>query len=92
MYSNLNYFLNKTARLLRYWVRIPPRAWIIVCFKCRVFSGRGLCDKLITRPEEFYRMLCGVVCNLETSRMGAIYIYIYIYIYVCVCVCVCVCV
>jgi hypothetical protein len=27
-----------------------------------VLSGRGLCDELITRPEESYRMLCDVVC------------------------------
>jgi len=52
-------------------------------------SGRGLCDELITRPEESYRLCCVVVCDLETSRMGAPYIYdishlkvnIYIYIY-----------
>jgi len=37
-------------------------------------SGRGLCDELITRPEEPYRLCC-VVCDLETSRMGAPYIY-----------------
>jgi len=42
-----------------------------------VLSGRGLCDKLITRPEESYRLWCVVVCDLETSRMGAPYIYIY---------------
>jgi len=40
-----------------------------------VLSGRGLCDELITRPEEFYRLCCVVVCDLETSRMGAPYIY-----------------
>jgi len=38
-------------------------------------SGRGLCDELITRPEESYRLWCVVVCDLETSRMGAPYIY-----------------
>jgi len=38
-------------------------------------SGRGLCDELITRPEEPYRLWCVVVCDLETSRMGAPYIY-----------------
>jgi len=38
-------------------------------------SGRGLCDELITRPEESYRLCCVVVCDLETSRMGAPYIY-----------------
>src|SRR5215475_206510 len=64
----------QAARLLRSWVRIPPGAWIFVCCECRVLSGRGLCDELITRPEESYR-LCGVVvCDLETSRMGAPYI------------------
>jgi len=34
-----------------------------------VLSGRGLCDKLITRPEESYRLWCVVVCDLEISRM-----------------------
>jgi len=42
--------------------------------------GRGLCDELIARPEESYRLWC-VVCDLETSRITAPYIYIYIYIY-----------
>jgi hypothetical protein len=32
-------------------------------------SGRGLCDGLITRPEEFYRLWCAVVCDLEAIRM-----------------------
>jgi hypothetical protein len=45
-------------------------------------SGRGLCDELITRPEESYRLWYVVVCDLETSRIGAPYIYIYIYIYI----------
>jgi len=40
-----------------------------------VLSGRGLCDELITRPEESYRLCCVVVCDLETSRMGAPYVY-----------------
>ena len=57
------------ARLLRLWVRIPPEAWIFISFECCVLSGRGLCDKLITRPEESYRVWCVVVCDLETSRM-----------------------
>jgi len=42
-----------------------------------VLSGRGLCDELITRSEESYRLWCVVVCDLETSRIGAPYIYIY---------------
>ena len=57
------------ARLLRSWVRIPPGAWIFVCCECCVLSGRGLCDELITRPEESYRLWCVVVCDLETSWM-----------------------
>ena len=42
---------------------------MFVCCECCVLSGRGLCDELITRPEEFYRLWCVVVCDLETSRM-----------------------
>ena len=57
------------ACLLRLWVRIPPGAWKFVCCECCVLSGRGLCDELITRPEESYRMWCVVVCDLETSCM-----------------------
>ena len=37
--------------------------------ECCMLSDRGLCDELITRPEESYRMWCVVVCDLETSRM-----------------------
>ena len=55
------------ARLLRLWVRIPPRAWIFVCCECCVLSGRGLCDGLITRSEESYGMWRVVVCDQETS-------------------------
>ena len=63
----------QTADLLRSWVRIPPGAWIFVCCECRVLSGRGLCDELITRPEESYRLWRIVVCDLETSRIGVPY-------------------
>jgi hypothetical protein len=57
------------ARLLGLRVWIPPEAWMFVCWECCVFSGRGLCDGLITRPEESYRLCCVIVCDLETSRM-----------------------
>jgi len=40
-----------------------------LCCECRVLSGRGLCDGLITRPEESYRLFCVVVCDLESSWM-----------------------
>ena len=56
------------ARLLRLWVRIPPRAWIFVCCECCILSGRGLCDGLIIRSEDSYRLWCVVVCDQETSQ------------------------
>jgi len=36
---------------------------------CCVMSGRCLCDELIIRPEESYRLWYVVACDLETSRM-----------------------
>jgi len=36
--------------------------------KCCVLSGRGLCDGLIIRPEESYRLWCVVVCDLENLK------------------------
>jgi hypothetical protein len=54
-------------RPLRSWVRIRPAAWMFVCCVCCVLSGRGLCDDLITRPEESYRLWHVVVCDQETS-------------------------
>ena len=61
--------------MLRSWVRIPPGTWIFVCCECRVLSGRGLCDELISHPEESYRLWCVVVCDLETSRICVPYMY-----------------
>ena len=58
-----------TARLLGLWVRISPGAWMFVCCVCCVLSGRGLCDGLIIRPEESYRLWSVVVRDLETSWM-----------------------
>jgi len=40
-----------------------------VCCECCVLAGRGLCEELITRPEESYRLWCVVVCDLENLRM-----------------------
>ena len=42
---------------------------MFVCCECCVLSGRGLCDELMTCPEESYRLWCVVVCDLEISRM-----------------------
>jgi len=41
---------------------------MFVCCECYVLSGRGLCDELITRPEESYRLWCVVVCDLENLK------------------------
>ena len=57
------------AHLLRLSVRIPMGAWMFVSCECCVLSGRGLCDELITRPEESYLLWYFVVCDLETSWM-----------------------
>jgi hypothetical protein len=43
-----------------------PTGGMDVCLLC-VLSGRGLCDELITRPEESYQMWCIVGCDQETS-------------------------
>ena len=52
-----------------------PTGGMDVCCECCVLSGRGLCVELVTRPEESYRLCCVVVCDLETSRIGAPYIH-----------------
>ena len=44
---------------------------MFVCCECCVLSGRGLCDKPMTRPEESYRLCCVVVWNSESSWMRA---------------------
>jgi hypothetical protein len=49
------------ARPLRSCFRIPPGAWSVCC----VLSGRGLCDEVITRPEESYRLWRVAVCDHE---------------------------
>jgi len=33
-----------------------------------VLSGRGLCDELITHPEDSYRLWCVDVCDLENLK------------------------
>jgi len=36
--------------------------------ECCVLSGTGLCDELITRPEESYRLWCVVVCDSRNPK------------------------
>ena len=56
-------------RLLRLWVYIPQGEWTFACCECCVLSGRGLCEELITRPGESYRLWFVVACDLDTSWM-----------------------
>jgi len=58
------------ARLLRFWVRIPPRAWMLSVVSVACCQVEVSTTHTITRPEESYRLWCVVVCDLETSRMG----------------------
>jgi len=44
-----------------------PTGGMEVCCECCVLSGRGLCDELITRPEEVLSTVVLAVCDLETS-------------------------
>jgi len=48
---------SKAARLLGLRGSNPVGA-MDVCPECSVFSGRGLCDGLITCPDDFYRVWC----------------------------------
>jgi hypothetical protein len=59
---------SSAARLLILRVGIQPGAWMFVCCECCVLSGRGICDGLITRSEEPYRLWRVVVCDQETSN------------------------
>ena len=38
----------------------------LLCSLCVI--GGGLCDEIIARPEESYRLWCVVACDLESDR------------------------
>jgi hypothetical protein len=38
----------------------------VFCYECCVLSGRDLCDELIARPEESYRLWC-VICVIDSE-------------------------
>jgi hypothetical protein len=46
------------VRILGLWIRITPGVWQSVSCECCVWSGTCLCDGMITRPEESYRVWC----------------------------------
>jgi hypothetical protein len=43
---------------------------MFVSCECCVLLGRGLCDGLITRPENSYRLWCIVVYDLKPRERG----------------------
>jgi hypothetical protein len=45
----------------------PAGSWMFVSCECCVLSGRGLCDELITRSEESYRLCDVVMYDIETT-------------------------
>jgi len=54
---------SETDYLLTLFIYLPadivgsnPKGDMDVCCKWCVWSGRGLCDELLTRPEESYRL------------------------------------
>jgi hypothetical protein len=53
-------------RLLGLWARIPPGSWMSVSCECCFLSVRGVCVRLITSPEEAYRVWC------ECDRLASI--------------------
>jgi hypothetical protein len=58
------------ARLLRSWVQIQAGIWMFVCCVCCVFLGRGLCDELITRRGEPYRIGATLCVITEPREWG----------------------
>ena len=62
--------MSAAARLLESRSRIPLKPLMLVFCVCCV--GSGLCEELITRSEETYRVcvcvcVCLIACDVETS-------------------------
>jgi hypothetical protein len=47
-----------------------------VCCVCCVLSSRGLCDELITRPDESDRLWCVSVCDLQCDQKVPVHLII----------------
>jgi hypothetical protein len=60
------------ARLVGLPFQIPLGAWKSVSCECCVLSGRGLCDGLTTRPDEFYRVWCLQLSVIEEPHRGGL--------------------
>jgi len=68
----IGYKLRGSASFLGLWVRVPPWAWMSVSWEYCVFSVRSLCDVLITRPEDYYRMWCAWVWSWSFDNEEAL--------------------
>jgi hypothetical protein len=49
-----------------------PTGGMDICLLCRVLSGRGLCDGLIIRSEEYYRLWCVIVWSINLVNEEAL--------------------
>jgi hypothetical protein len=47
-----------------------PAEGMGVFWECCVFSGTGLCDGLITRPEQSYLVLCVIAKPRQWGNLG----------------------
>ena len=61
-----------SSRLLGMRVRIPPVARIFATCECCVLSRRCFCVRLITCPEESYRMWCVWVWSWSLGKEEAL--------------------
>jgi len=60
-------FILCVIRIWRHLMFPNPTGSMDICCECCVLSGGGLCDELITRPEESYRLWSVAICDRETS-------------------------
>ena len=58
----------EAARLLRLWVRIPPKLCMFVCFECCGLSGTGLYEELMNSSRGVPLSVV-LRCDLEPPRM-----------------------
>ena len=66
MARDMSQWRSADTRFMGLRVLTPRDAWMSVFCECCVFAGRGLCDGLILRPEESYRVcvsLSVIKCN-----------------------------
>ena len=71
-YEYKHSFLHATFNFLLDFPGIEPKNSFLIFSGTEpktLYYSRGLCDELITRPEESYRLWCVVVCDLEKTNL-----------------------